>query len=165
MKYFRYFEKSGKHIIPYTALILPQFWEYCWISTKVYHIGNFLVFLANFFYPNALWLYQHFYLLQQNEVAVNEIIVLETVLSVNRRLPINKGFCRCHIVSAVEILTYLISRSQLKRISTKITKLSKSFCFSETLKKTLNLYLQYSVFRFWTNLSFVIRLNKNNLLN
>ena len=82
MKYFRYFEKSGKHIIPYTALILPQFWEYCWISTKVYHIGNFLVFLANFFYPNALWLYQHFYLLQQNEVAVNEIIVLETVLSV-----------------------------------------------------------------------------------
>ena len=92
MKYFGYFEKNEKHIIPYTALILPQFWEYCWISTKVqrqknaivkvYHIGNFLVFLANFFCPNVLWLYQHFYLLQQNEAAVNEIIVLETVLSV-----------------------------------------------------------------------------------
>ena len=64
-----------------------------------------------------------------------------------------------------KINVHIPSMNKLKRISTKITKLSKSFCFSETLKKTLNLYLQYSVFRFWTNLSFVIRLNKNNLLN
>ena len=64
-----------------------------------------------------MWLYEHFCLLQQNEVAVNEIIVLETVLSIN---------CRCHIVSAVEILTYLVSRSQPPPSPPPLPLISKS---------------------------------------